>query len=79
MLFRSKGDWEAICPLFEERRRPHMDVIAALSEQHLDDLRDTMGGADFALRSRVETRLTEIFPDAYRSLYGMVAFTCMPY
>jgi kynurenine 3-monooxygenase len=74
-----KGDWEAICPLFEERRRPHMDVIAALSEQHLDDLRDTMGGADFALRSRVETRLTEIFPDAYRSLYGMVAFTCMPY
>lgn len=73
------GDWDAICPLFEERRRPHADVIAELSKQHLTDLRDTMGGDDFALRSRIETRLTGLFPGAYRSLYGMVAFTCIPY
>jgi kynurenine 3-monooxygenase len=76
---RCDGDWGAICSLFEERRRPHADVIAELSKQHLTDLRDTMGGDDFMLRARVETRLTGLFPGAYRSLYGMVAFTCMPY
>jgi kynurenine 3-monooxygenase len=73
------GSWESICSYFELRRRPQTDAIAALSKQHLHDLQDTMGSQDFVLRSRVETRLTELFPDYYRSLYGMVAFTCMPY
>lgn len=73
------GDWEKICALFEERRRSDTDIIAALSKQHLIDLQDTMSGADFTLRSRIETRLTELLPGTYRSLYGMVAFTCRPY
>jgi kynurenine 3-monooxygenase len=72
-------NWDAICRAFEERRRPQADAIATLSKQHLEDLRKTMSHDEFVLRSRVETRLNEIFPDAYRSLYGMVAFTCMPY
>lgn len=78
-LERWDENWDAICHLFEERRRPQTDAIAALSKQHLDDLQETMNHDDFILRSRVETRLTELFPGAYRSLYGMVAFTCMPY
>jgi kynurenine 3-monooxygenase len=73
------GEWEAICPLFEERRKRHTDVIAELSKQHLSDLQDAMGAQDFALRSRIETRLSEIFAGTYRSLYAMIAFTSIPY
>jgi kynurenine 3-monooxygenase len=72
-------NWDDICQMFEEHRRPQTDAIAALSKQHLEDLQETMSHDEFVLRSRVETQLTALFPGTYRSLYGMIAFTCMPY
>jgi kynurenine 3-monooxygenase len=73
------GDWEQICERFEERRRPHTDVMAELSKQHLADLQDAMGREDFELRARLETRLTELSAGKYRSLYGLISFTGIPY
>jgi kynurenine 3-monooxygenase len=72
-------DWAAAVEDFEARRRPQTDAIAALSEQHLDALRETMGTDEFIVRHRLERRLAQLYPGAYRPLHGAISFTTVPY
>jgi kynurenine 3-monooxygenase len=72
-------DWEGAFAELEQLRRPNMDVMADLCNDHFHELRDRVADPRFLLRKALERRLQELFPDRFAPLYSMVAFTRTPY
>jgi kynurenine 3-monooxygenase len=73
------GDWDMALAAYQSLRKPNADVIADLSLQHFNEIRDHVGNPDFLLRKDIERRLDELYPGRFPSLYSMVSFTSMTY
>jgi kynurenine 3-monooxygenase len=64
---------------YEQRRRPHTDVLAELSKQNFLELRDGMRSPLFLARKKADLLLHRAFPNAWTPLYTMIAHTTTPY
>ncbi len=64
---------------FQEKRKPNLDTIADLSENHFKEIRHLVADPNFLLRKRVERKMNLLFPSEYFSLYSRIAFTTIPY
>ncbi len=64
---------------FQEKRLDNVNVIADLSENHFNEIREHVADAKFLLRKKIERKLNLLFPSEYFSLYARVAFTKIPY
>jgi kynurenine 3-monooxygenase len=64
---------------FQEKRKPNLDTIADLSENHFNEIRHLVADPNFLLRKRVERKMNLLFPSEYFSLYSRIAFTTIPY
>jgi kynurenine 3-monooxygenase len=73
------GDWLAATRAYQERRKPDVEAVADLSEEHFREIRDKVGDPAFLLRKRVERKFNRMYPERYSSLYSLVAFTTTPY
>ena len=73
------GDWAAATAAFAADRKRDTDVIADLSERHLDALSSAMGTGEFVRRHALEQRLAKLYPDRYRPLHNAISFTTRPY
>jgi kynurenine 3-monooxygenase len=62
-----------------ERRRPDTDAIAAMALDNFVEMRDRVGDPQFLLHKAVEHRLELEMPEAYRSRYGLVMYTDVPF
>lgn len=72
------GDWLKIFTEFESQRKPDADILAELCVEHFTLLRETVGSSDFLLRTEIERKVQELYPEL-TSLYYNISFTSMPF
>lgn len=61
------------------RRKPHLDVLATLSERNFEELRRKTASPWFRLRKQADLVLHRAFPRAWVPLYTMVSHRRIPY
>ncbi|MEJ8801336.1 FAD-dependent oxidoreductase [Pontibacter sp. H249] len=80
MLENFDGEsWEELFEAFERSRKPNADAIADLAVMNFIEMRDKVADPRFLLRKKIETKISEQFPDKWIPLYSMVTFTDFPY
>ncbi|MFA6046136.1 MAG: FAD-dependent oxidoreductase [Phycisphaerales bacterium] len=79
LLDDTQGDFAAVLPEFERRRKPNADAIAELAVDNFVEMRDLAARPDFQYRKRIERALHEAFPDAMTPQYNLVSFSTVPY
>lgn len=72
-------DWETVFSEFEQMRKPDADAIADLALQNFIEMRDSVADPKFLLKKQAEILLEENYPEQFRSTYGMVTFSRVPY
>ncbi|GIH97686.1 FAD-dependent oxidoreductase [Planobispora siamensis] len=78
-LDRHPRDRAAAFADYQRRRKPHTDVLAALSAENFAELRDGTRSPLRLARSRIDHALHRLFPAAWAPLHTMVSHTTLPY
>jgi kynurenine 3-monooxygenase len=79
ILDTNKNDWKKSILEFEKIQKPNARAIAEMAIENWTEMRDKVGDARFLLRKKVEALLEKEFPEIYKSRYGMVTYTTIPY
>ncbi|HXV92956.1 MAG TPA: NAD(P)/FAD-dependent oxidoreductase [Pseudonocardia sp.] len=64
---------------FQQKRKPHTDVLAELSARNFVELRDGTRSPLRLARNRADRALARLFPRTWLPLYTMVSHTTIPY
>lgn len=64
---------------YSEERKPNADAIRDLALYNFVVMRERVADPAFLARRALETTVERAFPETYRSLYGMVTFSTLPY
>lgn len=72
-------DWQKVYEEYEKMRKPNTDAIADLALENFIEMRDSVADPKFLLKKKVEILLEEKYPGKFRSKYGMVTFSRVPY
>jgi kynurenine 3-monooxygenase len=73
------GDWGRLFTLFNEVQGENARAVARLSIDNYKTMSKRVADEDYLLKRRVEEVLEKHFPESYRSVYGMVTYTLIPY
>lgn len=73
------GRWNEILEHYETLQRPNAEAIAAMAIENWEEMRDKVGDARFQLRKKTEAWLEKQFPGFYKSRYGLITYTLVPY
>lgn len=73
------GDWRKAFERYEQRHHPNAEAIADLALEHFDVLQEHVSDPRFHLRTRLERRIDELYPETYSALYSLISFTDKPY
>ncbi|MEZ0612467.1 FAD-dependent oxidoreductase [Fibrella sp. WM1] len=79
LLDDCEGDWACVMATYQQQRKRDTDAIAALSLQNYEEMQAKVADPRFLLRKQIDAKLTQEYPDRWRSLYGMVSFSDVPY
>ncbi|MBK7148499.1 MAG: FAD-dependent monooxygenase [Bacteroidetes bacterium] len=72
-------DWNAVLDTFQKQRKPNGDAILDLALHNYIEMRDLSGREDFQLRTKIEKKIAESFPDKFMTHYSMVTFSDLSY
>lgn len=72
-------DYPTILRNYEAHQKPAGDAIQDLSRENFVEMCEKVGDEKFLLRKKVENKLETSFPEAFRSRYGLVTYTLIPY
>jgi kynurenine 3-monooxygenase len=78
-LKKHSWNWEKAFKEYDERQRPNGNAIADMALENFIEMKDKVGDASFLLKKKIEHKIETSFPDLYRSRYGMVTYTLIPY
>ncbi len=78
-LENSGGDWAKALEHYDREQRPNANAIADMALENFIEMGDKAGRADFQLRKKIESAIESKYPDIYRSRYGMITYTLIPY
>lgn len=78
-LDQSDDDWGLALPLYQQRRQPNGEAIAALAQENFIEMRDKVASPVFRATRSIEHALERLLPGRYQSRYEMVSFTTIPY
>jgi kynurenine 3-monooxygenase len=78
-LDEMNGDWASALKKYDHFQRPNANAIADMALENFIEMRDAVGKPDFLLRKKVEAIIESKFADKYRSRYGMIAYTLIPF
>lgn len=56
-----------------------MQLIADMALENFIEMRDKVGDARFQFKKKVESLIEKTFPQFYRSRYGLITYTLVPY
>jgi len=73
------NDYRAIFQRYNELQKLSGDAIADMSLENFSEMCDKVGDQGFLLRKKVENKLEHAFPTKFRSRYGLVTYTLIPY
>ncbi len=72
-------DWDAVFKNYQELRKTNADAIADLALQNFIEMRDWVGDPEFLKKKQIEHDLVELYPNEFKSQYGLVTFSTEPY
>lgn len=79
ILTATNENWDEALEKFQVQRKPNGDAIADLALYNYIEMRDLSGRADFQLRTKIEKKIAEWFPEQFMTHYGMVTFSDLSY
>ncbi len=75
----SQGNWKAAFDIYDKSQRPNANAIADMALENFIEMRDKVGDKNFQFRKKIEALLEKHFPQYYRSRYGLITYTLVPY
>ena len=76
---QAPGNWEEVLRKYEKLQRPNANAIAKMAVENFEEMAEKVAQRKFLLQKEVEAKIEEAFPQHYRSRYGMVMYTLIPY
>lgn len=64
---------------YDREQKKNGDAVADLSLDNFVEMCERVGDEKFLFRKKVEMKIEQNFPEKYRSRYGMVTYTLIPY
>ncbi len=71
--------WEKSFSAFDRFQRPNANAIADMALENFVEMRDKVADPFFVLKKKIEARIEKEMPQDYRSRYGMITYTLIPY
>lgn len=79
LLKDHNGNWETALPAFDHQQRPNANAIAEMALENFVEMRDKVADPQFQFNKKIEALIEREFPELYRSRYGMITYTLIPY
>ena len=79
LLATYSNDWDTALDKFQHQRKPNSDAILDLALYNYIEMRDLSGRKDFQLRTQIEKKIAEKFPEKFMTHYAMVTFSDLSY
>jgi len=79
ILDQKNGDWAQTLTEYDNTQRPNANAIADMAIENWREMSEKVADPQFQLRKKVEAILEKNFPKLYKSRYGMVTYTLIPY
>lgn len=79
LLTENAGNWEAVLTAYDGHQRPNANAIAEMALENFIEMRDKVADPKFQFNKKIEALIEKEFPELYRSRYGMITYTLIPY
>jgi kynurenine 3-monooxygenase len=79
VLDQKNGNWPEALQEYDKVQRPNANAIADMAIENWYEMSEKVADPRFQLRKKVEAALEKNFPQMYKSRYGMVTYTLIPY
>lgn len=79
ILDATNESWDEALDMFQQQRKPNGDAIADLALHNFVEMRDLSGREDFQLRTKIEKKIAQHYPDKFNTHYSMVTFSDLSY
>jgi len=79
LMDKYPNNYTKIFAEYDKEQKKNGDAIADLSLDNFVEMCERVGDEKFLFRKKVEMKIENAFPDKYRSRYGMVTYTLIPY
>lgn len=79
LLTEHDGNWEAALAAYDRHQRPNANAIAEMALENFIEMRDKVADPKFQFNKKIEALIEKEFPELYRSRYGMITYTLIPY
>ena len=79
MLQKNSFDLATTANEFSKFQKPNADAIADMAVENWYEMSEKVADPRFLLRKKAEAELERLFPQKFKSRYGMVTYTLSPY
>lgn len=79
ILDRHNQNWPKALAEYDQMQRPNANAIADMAIENWYEMSEKVADPQFQLRKKVEGILEKNFPQLFKSRYGMVTYTLIPY
>ena len=76
---KENGDWATTLFKYNETQRPNGNAIADMAIENWHEMSEKVADPKFQLRKKAEALIEKNFPEIFKSRYGMVTYTLIPY
>lgn len=78
-LLDTEKNWTELFQKYHDLRKPNADAIADMAVENWYEMSEKVADPKFLLRKKAEAILEEKMPQQFKSRYGMVTYTQIPY
>lgn len=78
-LKHSDGDWGTTLESYNSNQKPNGNAIADMAYENWFEMSTKVADQNFLARKKLESILEAQFPSVFKSRYGMVTYTLIPY
>lgn len=78
-LERVGDSWSQALDVYQRVQKKNADAIADMAIENYEEMKSKVGDQNFLKRKRIEHDLEEIFPNLYKSRYGLITYTLVGY
>lgn len=79
ILKSNQWNFETSFKHYSQQRIKNANAIADMALENFVEMSDKVGDQNFLLQKKIESILEKEFPTEYRSRYGMITYTLIPY
>ncbi|MHB1949264.1 MAG: FAD-dependent oxidoreductase [Gammaproteobacteria bacterium] len=72
-------NWAQILREYEKAQKPNAQAISDMALENWLEMRDQVADIKFLFRKKLENELEKKYPNSYKSRYGLITYTLVPY